>query len=218
MKILLFITGHKQLEEYNYFSRFLKRLKLNALCDIFIHCNNPDIHNSIINYYQNFDQQNKKLFITSINAGYRVGGVQAISEGIELGIFKDYDYVIHLHPDVFIIDDNYLTEVLLENLNNDVVFLVNKSVPHNPKFLSFDFFIFKPKLLTKNIFIDELYTFKQAPEQYLHDMIIKNNINYIYVKRYNNDNWEPRRIDENLRLYHEHDLNKVQSLLNYLKI
>jgi hypothetical protein len=218
MKILLFITGHKQLEEYNYFSRFLKRLKLNALCDIFIHCNNPDIHNSIINYYQNFNQQNKKLFITSINAGYRVGGVQAISEGIELGIFKDYDYVIHLHPDVFIIDDNYLTEVLLENLNNDVVFLVNKSVPHNPKFLSFDFFIFKPKLLTKNIFIDELYTFKQAPEQYLHDMIIKNNINYIYVKRYNNDNWEPRRIDENLRLYHEHDLNKVQSLLNYLKI
>jgi len=218
MKILLFITGHKQLEEYNYFSRFLKRLKLNALCDIFIHCNNPDIHNSIINYYQNFNQQNKKLFITSINAGYRVGGVQAISEGIELGIFKDYDYVIHLHPDVFIIDDNYLTEVLLENLNNDVVFLVNKSVPHDPKFLSFDFFIFKPKLLTKNIFIDELYTFKQAPEQYLHDMIIKNNINYIYVKRYNNDNWEPRRIDENLRLYHEHDLNKVQSLLNYLKI
>jgi len=218
MKILLFITGHKQLEEYNYFSRFLKRLKLNALCDIFIHCNNPDIHNSIINYYQNFNQQNKKLFITSINAGYRVGGVQAISEGIELGIFKDYDYVIHLHPDVFIIDDNYLTEVLLENLNNDVVFLVNKSVPHNPKFLSFDFFIFKPKLLTKNIFIDELYTFKQAPEQYLYDMIIKNNINYIYVKRYNNDNWEPRRIDENLRLYHEHDLNKVQSLLNYLKI
>jgi hypothetical protein len=218
MKILLFITGHKQLEEYNYFSRFLKRLKLNALCDIFIHCNNPDIHNSIINYYQNFNQQNKKLFITSINAGYRVGGVQAISEGIELGIFKDYDYVIHLHPDVFIIDDNYLTEVLLENLNNDVVFLVNKSIPHDPKFLSFDFFIFKPKLLTKNIFIDELYTFKQAPEQYLHDMIIKNNINYIYVKRYNNDNWEPRRIDENLRLYHEHDLNKVQSLLNYLKI
>jgi hypothetical protein len=218
MKILLFITGHRQLEEYNYFSRFLKRLKLNALCDIFIHCNNPDIHNSIVNYYQNFNQQNKKLFITSINAGYRAGPVEAISEGIELGIFKDYDYVIHLHPDVFIIDDNYLTEVLLENLNNDVVFLVNKSVPHNPKYFSFDFFIFKPKLLTKNIFIDELYTFKQAPEQYLHDMIIKNNINYIYVKRFNNDNWEPRRIDENLRLYHEHDLNKVQSLLNYLKI
>jgi hypothetical protein len=218
MKVLLFITGHKQLEEYNYFSRFLKRLKLNAICDIFIHCNNPDIHNSIVNYYQNFNQQNKKLFITSINAGYRVGPVEAISEGIELGIFKDYDYVIHLHPDVFIIDDNYLIEVLLENLNNDVVFLVNKSVPHDPKFLSFDFFIFKPKLLTKNIFIDELYTFKQAPEHYLHDMIIKYNIKYIFVKRFNNDNWEPRRIDENLRLYHEHDLNKVQSLLNYLKI
>ena len=49
-------------------------------------------------------------------------------------------------------------------------------------------------------------------------MIIKNNIKYIFVKRFNNDNWEPRRIDDNLRLYHEHDLNKVQSLLNYLKV
>lgn len=218
MKVLLFITGHRQLEEYNYFSRFLKRLKLNAICDIFIHCNNPDIHNSIVNYYQNFNQQNKKLYITSISAGYRVGGVEAISEGIEMGIFKDYDYVIRLTPDVFIIDDNYLIEVLVENLNNDIVFLLNKSVPHDPKFFSLDFFIFKPKLLTKNIFIDELYTFTEITEHYFYNMIMKYNIKYIFVKRYNNDNWEPRRIDDNLRLYHEHDLNKVKSLLNYLKI
>jgi hypothetical protein len=105
-----------------------------------------------------------------------------------------------------------------ENLNNDVVFLVNKSVPHDPKFLSFDFFIFKPKLLTKNIFIDDLYTFTEITEHYFYNMIIKNNIKYIFVKRFNNDNWEPRRIDDNLRLYHEHDLNKVESLLNYLKV
>ena len=129
-----------------------------------------------------------------------------------MGIFKEYDYVIHLHPDVFITDDLYLTEVLLENIDNDIVFFITKSLQNN-RFFSFDFFIFKPKLLTKNIFIENLYSFTDCPEYYLHDMIIKNNIKYKFIKRFNNDTWYPRRIDDNLKLYHEHDLNAVKSLL-----
>lgn len=214
MKILLFLTGNRQLEEYNIFNLFLKKLNLNSICDIYIYCNNPKIQNTIINYYQNFDQKNKKLLITSLNAGYRRGGVEAVSEGIEMGIFKEYDYVIHLHPDVFITNDLYLREVLLNNINNDTVFFITKSLPNDPKFFSFDFFIFKPKLLTKNIFIEELYTFIDSPEHYLHDMIIKNNIKYIFIKRFDNNTWHPRRIDDNLMLYHEHELNKVKHLLN----
>lgn len=214
MKILLFITGNRQLEEYNIFNLFLKKLNLNSICDIYIYCNNPKIQNTIINYYQNFDQKNKKLLITSLNAGYRRGGVEAVSEGIEMGIFKEYDYVIHLHPDVFITNDLYLREVLLNNINNDTVFFITKSLPNDPNFFSFDFFIFKPKLLTKNIFIEELYTFIDSPEHYLHDMIIKNNIKYIFIKRFDNNTWHPRRIDDNLMLYHEHELNKVKHLLN----
>jgi hypothetical protein len=212
MKILLFITGFRQLEEYNYFSIFLKQLNLNSICDIFIYCNDPEIQSDIIKYYQKFDQNNKYLFITSLNGGYRIGGAEAVSKGIEMGIFKDYDYVIHLHPDVFITDDRYLMEVLQENLENDTVFFINKSAPYY-NFFSFDFFIFKPKLLTTNIFIDELYTFTDIPEHYLYDMIMKHNIKYTIIKRFDNDNWSPRRIDENLNLYHEHDLNKIVSLL-----
>ena len=213
MKILLYITGHKQLEEYNYFSIFLKELKLNYICDIYIYCNNPEIQNTIINYYQNFNQKNKRLLITSLNSGYRSGGVESVSQGIEMGIFNEYDYVIHLHPDVFITDDLYLTEILLNNINNDIVFFITKSDPDNFNFFSFDFFIFKPKLLTKNIFIEELYTFTCSPEEFLHDMIIKNNINYTIIKRFDNDNWVPRGIDENLKLYHEHNMNNVINLL-----
>lgn len=80
------------------------------------------------------------------------------------------------------------------------------------------FFIFKPKLLTKNIFIEELYTFTGSPEHYLHDMIIKNSINYTIIKRFDNDNYNPRRIDDNLMLYHEHDLNNVIELLKDKKL
>lgn len=213
MKVLLFITGYRHLEEYNYFSIFLKQLRLNNICDIFIYCNNPDIQNTIINYYQNFDQTNKRLLITTLNSGIRIGGVEAVSQGIEMGIFKEYDYVIHLHPDVFITDDLYLTDILLNNLHNDIVFFITKSWYPNPKFFSFDFFIFKPKLLKKNIFIDELYSFTDCPEHYLHDMIVNNNIKYTFIKRFDNDNCFPRRIDENLKLYHEHDMDNIKNLL-----
>ena len=212
MKILLYITGHTQLKEYNYFNIFLKSLKLNTLCDIYIYCNNPNISTDILDYYKQFEQKNKYLLITTLNSGYRVGGVEAVSVGYQMGIFKDYDYVIHLHPDVFITDDQYLLSILEENLNNDTVFFINKSIP-SEDFFSFDFFIFKPKFLTYNIFLTDLYKFECSPEVFLHNMIKKYNIKYTIIKRYNNDNWSPRRIDENLKLYHEHDLSKVEQLL-----
>lgn len=96
------------------------------MCDIYIYCNNPNISRDIINYYKNFDQKNKYLFITSLNGGYRIGGVEAVSNGIEMGIFKEYDYIIHIHPDVFITNDTNLLNVLSENIHNDIVFFYYK--------------------------------------------------------------------------------------------
>jgi len=216
MKILLYITSHQQLEEYNYFAQFIKRLQINNICDIFIYCNCPSINSKLVTYYQSFTQTNKRLFITNLNAGYRVGGVEAISEGFDMGIFQEYDYVIHLHPDVYLTDDKYLMEILNENLNNDTVFFITKSCTNDDKFFSFDFFIFKPKLLHENIFKKELYTFSNSPENYLCDMIYKYEIKHCFIKRFENNSWFPRRIDENLKLYHEHDLEKVRNILQYV--
>jgi len=133
MKVLLFITGHRHLHEYNYFQRFLKNLELNSMCDIFIYCNNGGIDKQIIDYYQQFSNY-KRLFVTTLNSGFRTGGVEAVSEGIEMGIFKNYDYVIHLHPDVFMTDDIYLKEILFENLENDIVFFITKSIAWDERF------------------------------------------------------------------------------------
>jgi hypothetical protein len=213
MKILLFITGYRHLEEYNYFNKFIQQLEINNICDIYIYCNNSNIENKIIDYYKNFNQTNKRLLITSLNGGMRIGGVEAISQGIDMGIFNEYDYILHLHPDVFITNDSYLLNVLKTNLDNDIIFFITKSLPDDNKFFSFDFFIFKPKLLPLNIFKEELYTFKDSPEHFLHDMIIKNNIKFEFIKRFNNNTWVPRRIDENLQLYHEHNLENVKKIL-----
>ena len=183
MKILLFYTSHRQVEEYKYSSKFLKRLKLNKLCDLYIHCNNSLISTDIFKYYQEFDQKNKQIHITSVNHGYMKGAINVISESIDSGIFNSYDYVIAIQPDVFITDDTYLLEVLYKNLTNDIVFFITKSLPNDERFFSTDFYIFKPKLLTKNILIDELNTFTEYPEYY----DIKNSYNKENVENIDRD-------------------------------
>ena len=214
MKVLLFITGFRQVKEYDYFTAFLQQLPtLQHICDVFIYCNNPAISEEIVTYYRKFTQENKRLYITSVNAGFVMGAVEAVSSGIEMGIFSPYDYIIHLHPDVFITDDAGIMATLNDNLDNDCVFFVNRSMPHDARFFSFDFFIFKPRLLPKNIFIDALRTYRDIPEHYLSDMIASHNIKCQVIGRFDNDHWHPRRIDEHLKLYHEHDLTLVEDLL-----
>jgi len=214
MRILLYITGHRQLEEYGLFQTFLDRLPIQSSCDIFIYCNHSGIHSDIVTYYQRFPQRNKQLFITTQNAGYLRGGVEAVSQGYEMGLFQGYDYVIHTHPDVFMTDDTYLTEQLLKYLHDDTVFLITKSFAEDPRFFSFDFFVFKPQWLPSNIFKKPL--FQGAPEHFLHDQIQAYGLKYAFMKRFNNDSWCPRRIDDHLKLYHEHDLEKVRELVDKL--
>jgi len=208
MKVLLFITGHSQLHEYNYFNKFLQQTSLK--CDIFIYCNNASIAPHIVKYYQEFPQTNKQLFITTLNSGYRTGGMEAMSRAIQMGVFHGYDYVIHLHPDVFLTESIYLNKILYTNLENDTVFFMTRYFPDDPNHFSSDFFIFKPRLLTVNIFFAELYTYTDSPEHYLYHVIKKYNVKHQVVKRFDNDNWSPRRIDDHLKLYHEHDLELVK--------
>ena len=63
------------------------------------------------------------------------------------------------------------------------------------------------------MFKEDLYTFECCPEHYLRNMILKNDIKYTFIKRFDNDNYEPRRIDDNLKLYHEHDMKNIIQLL-----
>ena len=214
MKILLFLTGFRQLEEYKYFNIFYEKNKLlKEISDVFIYCNNPEISEDIVTYYKNNSCKNKQLFITTKNMGHTKGGVEAVCSGIEMGLFKEYDYVLHFHPDIFIIDEVKLINILNEHINNDNVFLVNYSFHDHMDWFSFDFFIFKPKKLIQNIFIEELSTFTEYPENYLYKMIHKYNVKYEIIKRYNNNNWIPRRIDDHIGLWHEHDLEKIQEYI-----
>lgn len=218
MKNLLVITGHQQVKEYFYNSFILKKSCswISENTDLFIHINKCDIDKNISVLFNMFPQKNKRLFITSKNEGYRLGGIEAISDIIDMNVCNEYDYVIHTHPDVIITQDNIIKQVLEENLNNNICFFTSKSWPNDEKRFSFDFFIFKPKLINKNIFKTlDFYTYPDSPENFLYDIIKKNNINYKLIKRYDNDNWHPRRIDL-LGVWHEHELNKLDEYIKQL--
>ena len=72
---------------------------------------------------------------------------------------------------------------------------------------SFDFFIFKPKLLKENIFNKWINNTK-SPEEYFHDILINNNIIHCIIPRYDNNFYLPRRIDL-IGLWHDHDLYRL---------
>jgi len=214
MKVLLFITGHRQLREYGYFQQFLAKCeKLNHICDIFIHCNNVSISPDIVQYFHQFPQTNKQLLITSRNPGYNNGQLTAFSDAHDMGIFKEYDYVIALNTDVFIVHDDVLIKTMEENLENDIVYFITKSFPNDPCFYDVDFTLVKPKLLTDNYMRDEIWNNRQWPEHFRHRKFNELGIKYKFIPRYWNDDYKPRRIDEHLGLWHEHDLEKVETYL-----
>jgi hypothetical protein len=181
------------------------------MCDLYV--NNNCVQNDVsknVEYLKMF--KNFKLNNTDKNSGYRTGPIETVSNVIddEKLLQSNYDYVIHLHPDVFITNEKYLLDVLYNEQNTENVFIINKSL-EDTFFFSFDFFIFKPKKLQENVF-NQWRTWNGITEYYLYNAIISNNIPYKLVKRFDNDNWFPRRIDL-LGLWHEHDLEEVKKYL-----
>ena len=211
LKVLLFLTSLRQVKEYDYYSFFFNRFtKLRYLCDLHIHCNDKDVSEDIVKYFKQFNIDNKRLFITSKNVGFNMGHIEAVSNSYDAGIFSDYDYVIPTNPDVFMLEEDALLKVLVDNQHTDTVFYFTKGIPDDDKFLQNDFYIFKPKHLHMKIFKEGLYTWTEYPEYYIHYVLNKYNIKYELLKRFDNDNWHPRRID-NLKLWHEHDLTLIEA-------
>ena len=95
------------------------------------------------------------MYITEKNSGFILGGVEAVSDTIDmLRLYSSeckYNYIIHMHPDVFICNEQPILSLLEQELNSGNVFYCNWSLV-NPCLYSFDCFVFKPTLLTENIF------------------------------------------------------------------
>ena len=218
MKVLLFLSSHKQLEEIYLYGQFLKRYcPTISTFDFILHINNINIDISKAgNYFQTIPNENKQLIFTSKNKGYTFGHMEACADYFDL--FKEYDYVIHTHPDIFITQEEILLKILEIFYSKHYVFIVNNSIKDDNKFMSTDFIIFRPKLLSFNIFKDfekyyNIYNLNTGGSEHaLYDILNKNNISYFFIKRFDNDHWEPRRIDM-IGLWHEHNLERITQYL-----
>jgi hypothetical protein len=239
MKNLLFLTSHRQVEEINFYGRFLKNCYNVKNFDLFLLVNNTKIDlNKVNDAFESLPNKNKKLVITNKTCGYQFGLHEAISNYFDF--FSEYDNVIHSHPDVFIVDDFPLNEILHSNLEipiiTNMMFGINESTKSVP---STDLFVFRPKKLKINIFkeweffknsikdgftcpmlenhfvdIDNfLFQYQLISEQFLEYQIKKYKIPFLNIKRYDNDNWKPTRICA-WGCWHQHDLFEVESYLN----
>ena len=219
MKILLVLTGHRQLEEYSLFAKILKQScpRLCAETDLFIHCNHAEISEEIQTYFKEFPQKNKRLYITTKNCGYRAGGFEAVSDLYEMNIFQGYDLVIHLHPDVFITREDALWKYIdsMPSMPQSA-FYGTTCLPHIGNHLAFDFFMFRPSGIQQNIFNCWKTMGDTYPEHMLFQQIMTHTVPALLVPRYSNNDHSPRRIDEHLGLWHEHDLEKVRKYLEQL--
>ena len=216
-RVLLFITSFRQLKEFEYYSFFFNRFTtLNKICDLYIHCNNKDISEDLVKYYKKFNLDNKHLFISSKNLGYTMGNIEALSDSYDSGIFSQYDYIIHSHPDVFMLEEEPIVNLLKKNMKTDTAFYISQGLPDDQSFLQTDFFIFKPNLLSINIFKYDINNWKGIGEHYMYYILTKYNIKYELIKRFDNNTWHPRRID-NYKVWHEHDLSLVEAYIQNLE-
>ena len=145
MKILLHYNSYRHLEEYALSSQFFNRsefLKQNA--DVLICCNNETL--PIEELAKRCQYECKTEIMKTTNTGWFGGQFTSLHEAYPK--FVGYDYVIHFTPDVYIVDDKPIMELLTEELHTENAMILDYHPYHADCNISYcaDFIVFKPKL------------------------------------------------------------------------
>jgi len=214
MKVLMFITSTRQLEEINLLGICLK--KCPTICNMFdliLHNNNSNYNTDIANrYFNNLPIKTKTFIHEKENPGYVAGSIDALHR--HYNKLYAYDYVLHIHADVFPIKEDTLLQILKDNLHNDYSLLISRSgIRDIPSCgLQSDFYIFKPSKIDRNFFSgnNALTTLEDT----IYKRLIDFNINYLWIPRYKDDYYGGHIPDE-IGFWHTHNLDEVA---NFLKI
>jgi len=150
-----------------------------------------------------FQGAGKQLYMTSKNVGYKMGAVQAMDTVLHMGVLQKYKWVVHLHPDIFIIFPQRLAESLS---------LSSKSVVAGEwgPCLTFNFFAFKPRNIDIEAF-SKWAVYKSVPECYLSFVAFNKTeierVPHISHKYDTNDSWDA------YGMWHQHDLHWIERFL-----
>ena len=153
MKILLFYVSHRQTDEIVYSGILLNKTKfLKENADVYLYCNNKNISIENLEDYLSIYEMNTKLYHTEKNAGYMYGLYEAIDDSFEE--FYGYDYVVHLHPDYFIYDENHIVNIIrqMEETESSFGVCFDRNDNTNNTGYHSGLFIFKPTKEIHNYF------------------------------------------------------------------
>jgi hypothetical protein len=228
MKLLFFFTSFNQLNENKfqlYVFNQLNNINIDLSIDIIIHNNNKNYNLDMI---QNSLNQNELLKIkiiknidyihTNKNIGYLWGAQEALSDNFH--IFTQYDYVIHLNTNVYITNILNLINYLYDNLNNNIIFFVNKFRDGREGFKT-NFTIFKPKINVYSEYNNKIYKKnlkpREIPEKMLEYQIKTNNIKFTFLPSefipINDLLLTQYNIGKNI--YHIHDISNIYNIFMY---
>lgn len=165
MKIILLITSHRQIEEFKIAQFLYNRNEFLQGMDILFHCNASDVvkewttgdfnknfdKEAVLDVMNGFHSPNIRTIFSDVNVGVHAGAAEQISSVYDQ--LTDYDFVIHAHVDCFILDTNYLQQVLQnadKNTTDYIVWELPKTYgmgAGDQRKLEYgsDFFIFTPK-------------------------------------------------------------------------
>ncbi len=224
MKTLLFYTSFRQTWEIAASAYFLSSSPILSKADILFHCNNGQIDRKrILKSLARFPNPSLQSIFTNKNAGYAYGHFEALVDYYCLA--SKYDLVIHLHPDVFIVNEEKLITQLSQFYAEQRVFMVSnyRNYPTDNKHAyRTDFFAFRPTSDLQdqfNSYLDYLKNGISFPELFLGDIIGSGLSNSLLDRsRYMG---EPIRRIDSLGLWHEHSRKrylKYRLLKNLIKL
>lgn len=154
-KLCFHIVSHGKLECYDLQAHFFNKFKHIKNYDVIVWDNSGKSYSEVESHTKDFNC-NLKIFAEKENQGYFLGQLNAINYCFDL--FKDYEYVVHLSVDCFIVDDSPLND-FIENcrvvnaglLSNQFHFLpeTNSYVTKPTACYGSDFFMFNPRILDK---------------------------------------------------------------------
>lgn len=144
------------------------------------------------------------------NTGYITGSINGVFENYDL--LLEYECVIHMHADVFPIDENTIFELLKKFYNSDSCFLATYTGVQNnlEQEIQSDLYFFKPKKINRDFFATDSSGI--CLEQLIYKRIIQYNINCFRVKRYDTSYTSFHALDK-IGFWHCHNLQDIYNFL-----
>jgi hypothetical protein len=215
MKLGILYTAHRQLDELDFAGRFLESAPVLKQSQIIFHCNNSAISSeNIAQKLAAWPVASVQLIHSTIanRGGYAYGQWEAILDSWEALQDKHLDWVIHLHPDVFLANEQPLIAAIESVHAAGMELLVSRTFGTKTPAFATDFFAFRPSKIPRDLFAS-FEPLIGAPavvplEHLFFNEVHRHKIRYSMVQRFHDDHYH-RDIDL-LGLWHEHDLRRVK--------